>query len=143
MIDATLPGKLSTPTVEKIVSRNAIDPLPEIGRSSVSGITSGGIPKKCAAGAIAAVNISKAPDALSMLTAVMRPTKEGAIETVDFIPSFAPNKKVSNKGTFLKNPNKIISAIIIGTEKVPSLSNPFSPFLQQFRSDNSNQQRPD
>ena len=91
-----------------------MEPLPETGRSKVSGITSGGSPRKEATGRIAAVNKSKAPEALSMVTAVIKPIKAGAMDTVDFSPSFAPYKKVSNKGTFRRNPNRRIKAIKTG-----------------------------
>ena len=92
----------------------AMEPLPETGRNKVSGITSGGNPRKAAAGRMAAVNKSNAPEAFSMVTAVIKPIKAGAIDTVDFIPSFAPSKKVSNKGTFLRNPKRRINAIKMG-----------------------------
>ena len=65
-----------------------------------------------------AVNISKAPLAFSILTAVISPTRAGIIPKVDFAPSFAPSKKVSNKGTLRTRPKTKIKPITQGIRSV-------------------------
>ena len=71
-------------------------------------------PKKSATGAIQLVNNSNAPEALSIVTAIIKPTKEGKIEMEDWNPSFAPAINVSNRGTRLKRPNTIMIQITTG-----------------------------
>ncbi len=95
-------------------STRARAPLPEIGRNSISGMVSFGMAIKFPIGANKYVIMSKAPEAFSIETATIRPISEGAIEKVDSKPSFAPERKASNIGTFLENPNKIIKPIIHG-----------------------------
>ena len=72
------------------------------------------LPIFSASGAMNAVNISKAPLAFSILTAVISPTRAGIIPKVDFAPSFAPSKKVSNKGTLRTRPKTKIKPITQG-----------------------------
>ena len=90
-----------------------MEPLPEIGRSKASGSTCAGKPKKSATGAIQLVNNSNAPEALSIVTAIINPTKEGKIEMEDWKPSFAPAINVSNRGTRLKRPNTMMTQITL------------------------------
>ena len=68
-----------------------------------------------AKGAMKAENISSAPDAFSIVTAIIRPTREGRMETVEEIPSFAPATKLSNTGTFLISPKIMIMQTVTGT----------------------------
>ena len=114
MTDAVHPIRLSGPYSSKICVRSAVEPLPEIGRNKARGRTSGGNPKKEAAGAIHWVNKSKIPEAYNMVTAMSSPTKEGKMETEECNPSFAPSKNVSNTGTFLTIPNNKIRMITEG-----------------------------
>jgi hypothetical protein len=79
----------------------AREPLPETGRSSASGMISGGIPRNFAAGATAPTRISSKPDALSIDTAVISATSEGSTLTHVDMPSAAPAKNSSKTATRL------------------------------------------
>lgn len=115
MTDATLPGKLSGPTFLNIESIIARDPLPEMGRKNISGITSPGMPKHSVNGRIKFVNISSAPEALSIETATINPIKDGAIDTVEDKPLLAPWVNFSNKGTLFIKPKTTINKTTTGT----------------------------
>ena len=114
MTDATRPVKLSGPQDLKIESMSARAPLPEIGRNSMRGIVSLGIAIKLPIGASNEVTISRAPEALSIEIATIKPINDGAIEKVEASPSFAPEMKVSKSETLLKRPKRIIKPIVHG-----------------------------
>lgn len=114
MTDAIFPIWLSVPKFPKMLSKSAIEPLPEIGLRIARGITWEGIPIRWAIGWVKYEKISKAPEAFIILTAVIKPIKDGAMENVELIPSDAPLKKVSKTGTFLKNPIKITTLSTMG-----------------------------
>ncbi len=80
----------------------------------MSGIVSFGTAIKFPIGERKEVIMSRAPEAFNMETATINPISEGAIEKVEKKPSFAPEMKASNKGTFFKIPNIIINPIAQG-----------------------------
>lgn len=93
-----------------------MEPLPDIGRNIPSGTIMEGMCRKSVTGEIKEVNKSRAPDAFNILTETIRPTRVGAMEAVDFIPSFAPCINASKTGTLRQNPNSTIKNKIVGTE---------------------------
>ena len=112
--DANLDIFSSGPKFLSMLSSNAIEPLPDIGFSIASGIISGGIFMRFAIGHKKLEITSNVPEAFNIVTAVISPIKDGAIENAEFIPSEAPFKNSSNIGTFLNRPVNIIIANTIG-----------------------------
>ena len=110
---------------------------------SASGITSGGRPSASAAGRRKAATKSSAPDALSMFTARISPTRDGRISKHETAPSLAPLTKTSNTGTFLRKPKTRIKKIVAGTTTLPISAKPVFPPFQQFCGQNPEPQRHD
>ena len=113
--DAIFPVKLSGPQLDKILSRIAREPLPEIGLKIIKGITWLGTFKVLKNKLANEEKTSKNPEALSIVTAVINPTSEGTIENVEYKPSFAPKIKALKISTFLIKPNPMMMVINIGT----------------------------
>ena len=65
-------------------------PLPDTGRTSISGVVSGGMPRNSSAGAQRPVSHSRAPEARNMATAVSSPTRAGRTFSRTVSPSSAP-----------------------------------------------------
>ena len=114
MILAARPIKLSGPWLCNIESTNDRDPLPEIGFKKSKGTISLGMCRKFVIGISAWDSNSRAPDARSMLTAVISPTSGGMMETVHLMPSFAPERKVSKTFIFFIRANIITVPMAIG-----------------------------
>ena len=91
-----------------------MEPLPEIGLISPKDTTSGGKSVNFKIGDIKFMNISKVPELVSIFIANIRPIKDGAIDTVDFMPSKAPDKKTSKIWISFIIPKAMIINIIIG-----------------------------
>ena len=100
---------------KNILSKSAVEPLPEIGFIIASGTMFEGTPKNEQSGSISFANISNAPEAFSIETPTIKPINVGISEIVTLNPPSAPCKKVSNIGTFLYIPQVIISIKINGT----------------------------
>ena len=66
MTAAMRPAKLSTPELFITSDAAASAPLPENGRSSTSGVSSAGTPRRSSSGRTAAASSSNAPEARSM-----------------------------------------------------------------------------
>ena len=93
---------------------SAIDPLPDIGRSSAIGTASAGRPIRLVTGSSAEVIISRAPDALNISTAVMSPTSVGTTDIMVGIPLFAPSIKLSKTLIRQTSPAAMKSAMTEG-----------------------------
>ena len=91
MTAAVRPAGESAPHAVKISPATASAPLPLIGRSSMSGTVSAGMPRKESAGRSSAVNASIAPEARSALTAGSRHTSTGAMRPTVRSPWRAPS----------------------------------------------------
>jgi len=83
--------RLSTPKFFIISSATAVEALPEIGRTNISGKTSTGIFNKASIGESKLWKKSKIPEFLSALIAKNSAISVGNIFITVSIPSFAPN----------------------------------------------------
>lgn len=101
--DATFPAKESGPWVSKISFMSAKAPLPETDFKRAKGKTSLGILTFESSGESIFPKKSKAPDARSIDTAQISPTKAGSMLTEVFKLFDAPFKKVSKIFTFLNS----------------------------------------
>ena len=90
MTEAHSPAKLSAPTSASSVLYAAVEALPEKGRVTSKGNSSGGSPSFSAAGARSSERKFTAPDAFSIATATISATMVGSSLTAVCKPSEAP-----------------------------------------------------
>ena len=93
MTAAVRPMRESAPWIAISSEPTAKAALPLMGRISTNMAVSGGIPKKEKNGDRISLRASIAPDARSIVTAVMSRTKVGTMEMTSFNPFSAPFKR--------------------------------------------------
>ena len=96
MTAAVRPAGESAPHAVKMSPATARAPLPLIGRSSMSGTVSGGMPRKESAGRSSVVKASIAPEARSAPTVGSRHTSTGAMRPTVRSPLRAPSVRAEN-----------------------------------------------
>ncbi len=112
MTEAILPAALSGPLEERMLCRTASAPLPEMGRISMSGSVSGGMPAMPMTGAASSPSASTAPEALSAETHSVSAVRAGMIPTAVRRPSRAPFRNASKIFTPFRRPKTTIPVIV-------------------------------
>jgi hypothetical protein len=113
--EAQVEAKLSTPYFSNISASTALEPLPDIGRSIIRGISSTGTPTFSPKGSRHPERSSTKPDADTIETPTISITKVGRSERESSIPPFIPRKNSEVASFFIKRINKAEKRITDGT----------------------------
>lgn len=108
-------AKLSTPYFSNISASTALEPLPDIGRSIIRGISSTGTPILFPNGSRYPERSSTKPDAETIETPTISITKVGRSERESSIPLFIPRKNSEVASFFIKRSKNADTRITKGT----------------------------